>query len=487
MARSSYSGGTRRVSGKGSVGTRRVSSSQRRESLKSGSAKHIRAVRSNQDTTRRSSSKKTSGSTRNVSSRTTARRRVYPSRPASQIANNRRISEQENIQEKQTAAKQKKTKRNFSAIGRLSSRFVREGDIDYTLLFLIILIVAIGLIMMLSASAPSGSSDHGDPYYYFKRQLIFIVMGFAGMYVISKVNLERFLKHIPTAFIICVVLLILVLIPGIGVEVNGARRWLNIPLIQLQPSELMKPVIAMYIAYLIKIGLLDLKTLKSNLVCVGIIGIVALLLMLETHLSGTLVIVGIAACVMIAGGTPIKPIVFGGLILGALVFIYLQFDPTRMARITSFLDPFADAQGTGYQISQSIYAIGSGKLFGLGLGQSVQKYSNLPEPYNDFIFAIICEELGFVGAVVIILLFAALFIRVMRIAVSAPDIWSSLTCIGIGAQLGIQTFLNIGVAVSLIPNTGISLPFFSYGGTSILTLLLEMGILLNVSRRTVKE
>ncbi len=485
MARSSYSGGTRRVSGKGSVGTRRVSSAKRRESLKSGSAKHIRAVRGNNDITRRSSSKKTSGSTRSASSRTTARRRVYPSGSASVRSNNRITRERENTQEQQSSVKQKK--RNFSAIGNLRSRLVREGDIDYTLLFLIILIVAIGLIMMLSASAPSGSSDHGDPYYYFKRQLIFIVMGFAGMYIISKVNLERFLKHIPLAFVICVVLLILVLIPGIGVEVNGARRWLNIPLIQLQPSELMKPVIAMYIAFLIKTGFLDLKTLKSNIVCVGIIGVVALLLMLETHLSGTLVIVGIAACVMIAGGTPIKPIVFGGLIVGALVFIYLQFDPTRMARITSFMDPFADAQGTGYQISQSIYAIGSGKLFGLGLGQSVQKYSNLPEPYNDFIFAIICEELGFVGAVVIILLFAALFIRVMRIAVSAPDIWSSLTCIGIGAQLGIQTFLNIGVAVSLIPNTGISLPFFSYGGTSILTLLLEMGILLNVSRRTVKE
>ena len=385
------------------------------------------------------------------------------------------------------AAQAAKSASGESAFSRFTKKIVKAGDIDYTLLFLIILIVAIGLIVMLSASAPAGSSLHDDPYYFFKRQLIFIIIGFAGMFIISRLNLNNFLHWVPRAFIICVVLLILVLIPGIGVEANGARRWLNIPFVQLQPSELMKPVIAMYIAYLVKIGVLDLKKLRSNLVCLGIIGIVALLLMLETHLSGTIVIVGIAGCVMIAGGTPIKPVLITVAALGVLTFVYLQFDPTRMVRVTSLFDPFADAQTTGYQISQSLYAIGSGRLFGLGLGQSVQKYSNLPEPYNDFIFAIICEELGLFGATVIILLFAALFIRAMRIAITAPDVWSSLTCIGIASQLGIQTFLNMGVAVSLIPNTGISLPFFSYGGTSILTLLLEMGILLNVSRKTVKE
>ncbi len=374
-----------------------------------------------------------------------------------------------------------------SVVSTLRRKLLREGDMDYTMLFLIILIVAIGLIVMLSASAPAGSRLYNDSYYFFKRQLIFIVVGFAGMFIISGINLDSFLNLIPKAFIICVILLILVLIPGIGAEFNGARRWLNIPFIQLQPSELMKPVIAMYIAYLVKMKVIDLKTLRSNLFCLGIIGIVALLLMLETHLSGTIVIVGIACCVMIAGGTPVKPLIIGGIAIVALMFIYLQFDPTRMARITSLLDPFADSQTTGYQVSQSIYAIGSGRLFGLGLGQSVQKYSNLPEPYNDFIFSIICEELGFFGATVIILLFAALFLRAIRIAINAPDVWSTLTCIGIAAQLGIQTFLNMGVAVSIIPNTGISLPFFSYGGTSILTLLLEMGILLNVSRKTIKK
>ncbi len=369
----------------------------------------------------------------------------------------------------------------------IKSKLVRVGELDYTLLFLVILVVAIGLIVMLSASAPAGSRMQDDSYYYFKRQLLFIIMGFVGMVVVSRINLDSFLHLIPKGFFICVVLLILVLIPGIGVKSHGARRWLNIPLIQLQPSELMKPMIAMYIAYLVKTGVLNLKKLKGNLLAVAIIGIVAVLLMCETHLSGTIVIVGIAVCVMIAGGTPVKPLIVGAAAMLAIVWIYLQFDEVRMARVDALIDPFADAQGSGYQTAQSIYAIGSGRLFGLGLGQSVQKYSNLPEPYNDFIFSIVCEETGFFGGVIVILLFAALFLKAMKIAINAPDVWSSLTCIGIAAQLGIQALLNMGVAVSIIPNTGVSLPFFSYGGTSILTLLLEMGILLNISRKSVKR
>lgn len=395
----------------------------------------------------------------------------------------RRFNEQ--YRGKSAAAKEVKPERKPEKKKRIT--LFKKGDIDYTLMFLVFLIVAIGLIMMLSASAPAGKTLHNDSYYFFKRQLTFIVFGFVGMYAISRINLENFIPFVPKAFFVCVILLVLVLIPGIGVKVNGARRWLNIPFIQLQPSELMKPVIAMYIAYMVQYGMLDLKKLRDNIRCLIYVAIVSVLLMLETHLSGTLVIVGIAGCVMIASGTPIKPIIIGVVIVAAATFIYLQFDDVRMARIISFIDPFAYSQNEGYQVTQSIYAIGSGRLFGLGLGQSVQKYSYLPEPYNDFIFAVVCEELGFVGGVIIIVLFAALIVRAVRIAINAPDIWSCLTSIGIASQLGIQTFLNIGVATSLIPNTGVSLPFFSYGGTSILTLLLEMGILLNISRKSIKD
>lgn len=384
-------------------------------------------------------------------------------------------------------ASQTKTSTVTEQTRSFKEKFLKMGEMDYTLLFLVILIVVVGLIMLLSASAPSGKRIYDDSYYYFKRQLLFVVFGFVGMIIVSRINLKNIIPYVPKMFWICVALLVLVLIPGIGVEVNGSRRWLAIPFVQLQPSELMKPVIAMYIAYLVKNKVVDLKDMRGNLLCAAFVGLVALLLMLETHLSGTMVIVGIALCVMIAGGTPVKPILLGMAGVFILVFIYLQFDPIRMARVTSLFNPFADAQGTGYQISQSIYAIGSGRLFGLGLGESVQKYSNLPEPYNDFIFSIICEELGFFGTTIIILLFAALFLQAMRIALKAPDLWSSLTCIGIASQIGIQTVLNMGVAVSIIPNTGVSLPFFSYGGTSVLTLLLEMGILLNISRTAIKK
>ena len=363
-------------------------------------------------------------------------------------------------------------------------RTLKIGEMDYTLLFLIILFVVIGLIVLLSASAPSGKRIYDDSYYYFKKQLVFAVLGFVGMLIVSVIPLEKVIKHVPKAFIVCLILLVLVLIPGIGVESNGARRWLKF--IPIQPSELMKPVIAMYIAYLVKMKIVDLKTWRGNLICVAVVGIVAILLMLETHLSGTIVILGISICVMIAAGTPIRWTLCGGIGAGALMFVYLLFDKVRMARIISLFNPFADAQGAGYQISQSIYAIGSGKIFGLGLGESVQKYSNLPEPYNDFIFSIVCEEMGFIGATIIILLFVALFLQSMRIALKAPDIWSSLTCIGIASQIGIQTVFNMAVATCVLPNTGVSLPFFSYGGTSIMTLLLEMGVLLNVSRKSVK-
>ncbi len=415
-----------------------------------------------------------SGGTRRVTSQN--RRRTPINTSQSKTTYNSSPPERRTYEPIRLEAKKTKTKASVFQYGKM----------DLTLLFLIFLIVAVGLIVMLSASSPAGIRAD-DPYYFFRKQIYAIITGTFGMLAISRLNLDKWLKFIPIAFWICVVLLLLVLIPGIGVEVNGSRRWLPTPIVQLQPSELMKPMIAMYIAYMVKIGLIDLTKLGSNMVCVGIIGIVSALMMAETHLSGTIVIAGIAVCVMMVAGTPIKPMIIGAIVMGVAVLIYLQFDEVRMARLESLFDPFANAQDEGYQISQSLYAIGSGGLFGLGLGRGIQKYSNLPEPYNDFIFSVICEELGFVGAAIIVLLFVALLLKAVRIAMNAPDVWSTLTCVGIASQLGIQTIFNMGVAVSIIPNTGVSLPFFSYGGTSILTLLLEMGILLNISRKSVKD
>lgn len=367
-------------------------------------------------------------------------------------------------------------------------KIIRAGDIDYAFLFIVILLLAAGLVMLLSASAPAGNTIYGNSYYFFFKQLIFACIGLVGMIIISKINYNRYKKFVPKMMALCTILLVFVLIPGMGVKLNGSRRWLNTPIIQLQPSEFMKPVIAMYFANLIDTGQYNLKTFKSNIPFLGVLGIVLGLMLCETHLSGAIVIAGVGVSVMIAGGTPVKPVILGVIVLVPVMLgvVYLA-SPERWSRFTSFLDPFEDIRDDSYQVAQGLYAIGSGGIFGLGLGQSVQKYSYLPEPYNDFIFAIVCEELGLVGATVVILLFAALILRAVRIAMNAPDTYSSLVAIGIAAQLAIQTILNIAVATSTVPNTGVALPFFSYGGTAILTLLLEMGVLLNISRYSIKD
>ena len=353
---------------------------------------------------------------------------------------------------------------------------LRRGEIDYTFLFMVVLMLAVGLVMLLSASAPRAKTLYDNSYYFFFKQSICAVIGLVAMVVIAKIDYGSYKKYIPLAMFICIVALVLVLLPVTGVSHNGSRRWLNTPVVEIQPSEFMKPIIAMHFALLIESGRYDLKKLKGIAPFIGIMIIVLGLMLMETHLSGAIVIAGIGVVILIAGGFPVKPVIIGGIIIAIVgVFAIKNFSEVRWERITSFLDPFADARDTSYQVSQGLYAIGSGKLFGLGLG------------YNDFIFAIVCEELGLIGATLIMILFAALIFRAARIASNAPDLYSSLVATGITAHLAIQTILNIAVATSSVPNTGVSLPFFSYGGTAIITLLMEMGVLLNISRYSVKS
>lgn len=379
-------------------------------------------------------------------------------------------SERTGTREKDASGAKKKKK---------AARIV-AGEIDYTFLFIVILVLAAGLVVLLSASAPKASEMYeGDSYHFFTRQFGFACGGVVAMWIISRVNYKRYIRYIPLFTAVSIALLILVAIPGIGTERNGARRWL----FGMQPSEFVKPIVALLFAKMLSSEKYDVKTLRGVMPYVLILTAISVLMLAEPHLSGAIIIVGIGVVMLIAAGMPVKPIILSVIPAGTAVVLGCKlFSPVRWARITRFLDPFGDAQGSGYQITQSLYAIGSGKLFGLGLGQSVQKYGYLPEPYNDFIFAVVCEELGFVGAALVIALFAALIIRGMRIAMNAPDKYSTLLAAGIVAQVAIQTALNIAVVTSSIPNTGVSLPFFSYGGTSILTLLCEMGVLLNISR-----
>lgn len=358
------------------------------------------------------------------------------------------------------------------------------GQIDYTFLTIIIIIVCTGLIMLLSASAPAANRKFGNSYHFFLKQLMFACIGFAAMIFISRIDYRRYKKYTGKLMILCIVLLIMVFLPVIGVEHNGSRRWINLIVTEFQPSELMKVAIAMFFAAEIESKRHDMSNIKGLGFYLFWIGVTAVLLMLETHLSGTIIICGIAVVVMIVGGLNMKWVAGGGAVVVPLGFLYVMTDNVRRARLLNFTNPFADTKLTGYQVVQGLYAIGSGGLFGLGLGQSVQKYTYLPEPYNDFIFAIICEELGFVGAVFIIALFAVLIFRGIKIALNAPDVFGMLTVVGIMAQIGIQAMLNIAVVTSSIPNTGVTLPFFSSGGTALMVLLAEMGIVLNISKHS---
>ena len=363
----------------------------------------------------------------------------------------------------------------------------RLAEMDFTFLTLVIVIVCAGLVMVFSASSPRALRLAGDSFHFVKKQLLFALFGFIAMMVISRIDYKKYEKYVGIFMIVCMILLGLVLIPGVGIMHNGSRRWLPFPGAEIQPSEFMKPVMAMFIAKIIQQKTYNPETLKGTFKIAVWVGITLLLMLLETHVSGAIVIAGIAGFVMIAGGMKLR-YVFGALLVAVPAGLwYVLNDPVRSKRIAVALNPFLDKMGTGYQSVQGLYSIGSGGLFGQGLGQSIQKNSFLPEPYNDFIFAVICEELGLLGAILVIGLFCALIIRGIMIAIQAPDTFSSLTVVGIMAHISIQTLFNICVVTCLIPNTGITLPFFSYGGTALVVLMAEMGIVLNVSRHRHKK
>jgi len=358
----------------------------------------------------------------------------------------------------------------------------KKGHMDYTFLTIVIVIVCMGLVMLFSASAPAANKKFGNSYHFFLRQLGYACVGFLAMIFISRVDYRRYKKYTGKLMVGCVVLLIMVFLPVIGVEHNGSKRWINLIVTEFQPSELMKIAIAMFFAAEIEGRRYDPRKLQGLGFYLFWIGVTAGLLMLETHLSGTIIICGIALVVLVVGGMNMKHLGVGALVTIPVGTLYVMTDSVRRARLLNYRNPFADVKMTGYQVVQGLYAIGSGGLFGLGLGNSIQKYTFLPEPYNDFIFAIICAELGFIGAIFVMTLFVLLILRGIKIALNAPDVFGMLTVVGIMAQIAIQTVFNIAVVTSSIPNTGVTLPFFSYGGTALMVLLAEMGIVLNVSK-----
>ena len=360
------------------------------------------------------------------------------------------------------------------------------GKIDSVLLSLVLLLLAFGLVMVFSASFPSAFYDlqgetGGNAAWYFLRQLSFALLGIGIMLVCSRIPVRVYEKlAFPS---LAAAVLLLCLVPIVGVKVNGARRWISLGFTTFQPSEIAKlAVILSFSARMAALGGRMANFREGILPFALTLALLAGLLVLEPHFSATVIIFVLAALLLFAGGAPLGWFLGGGAAMSAGgLLAYFAFPYVR-ERLSAWRDPFSDLTGNGWQIVQSLYAIGSGGLSGLGLGRSRQKYLYLPEEHNDFIFAVICEELGFLGAMVLLCLFAMLIIRGYSIALRCTDRFAFLVAVGITSLLAVQTLLNMAVCTNLLPCTGIALPFFSYGGTALLIQLCEMGILLSISR-----
>ncbi len=361
-----------------------------------------------------------------------------------------------------------------------------HGPLDLPFLLLVLLLTGIGLVMLLSASFPSAYYINGDPLHYFVRQGVFAVAGIAIMLIISRFNYQRLRGAAKFLLYAAIILLVLVLIPGIGQTRNNATRWLGVgDLFTFQPSEIAKLAVVVYFSNSISRKKDKMADFRYGILPYALILIViSILMMMEPHLSGTVLIWGAGAVLMLVGGISWKYVGAAIAFAGAVAWAFIKgLVPYGQSRIAMWHDPWIDAQGDGYQLVQSLLSIGSGGLLGVGLGKSRQKFLYLPEEHNDFIFAIVCEELGLIGATIIMLLFAALILRGYWIALHARDRFGSLLAVGFTTLIALQTFLNIGVVTGLLPTTGISLPFFSYGGTALIIQLAEMGVILSVSRQ----
>lgn len=393
-----------------------------------------------------------------------------------------------------------------------------RGPIDLPFLMLTMLLLAIGLVMLLSASSYAALYDKaagykvvdgvvqlGDALYYFKHQLAYAVGGVVVMWLVSRLDYQRWRVWAIPILIVAVVLLLLVLTP-LGVNVNGATRWLRLLLVigpTYQPSEVAKlGVVLVFATGMSKRGgdmprvsphtprwranmkaflyWSDLGEIAPYLI---VLVLISGLMLAEPHMSGTILVLAAGAAILFAAGVRLGWFGIGGAAIAVVGFLMIAVVGYNSSRIQTWLDPWWDPSDKGYQIVQSLYAVASGGLTGLGFGQSRQKYLYLPEEQNDFIFAIICEELGFIGAALVIILFALLIVRGYWLAIHARDRFGSLLLVGITTLLAVQVFLNIAVVLNVLPATGISLPFFSYGGTALVIQLAEIGIILSVSRQ----
>lgn len=357
---------------------------------------------------------------------------------------------------------------------------------DFTLIFIVTLLVIFGIIMVFSSSYYYALAKNGDAYYFLKRDLIWALAGFAAMFIASLVSYKIYRKIAPVLFVISIILLLLVFSP-LGVEINYARRWIGVGTITIMPGEIAKICVIIFCSWFLSGKPERIKSFfKGVLPLLLVIVLYFGLIIKQPNLSTAVTVSAIIVIMMFAAGMKFLHL-FGLFFVGVSGITAMIIDePYRMKRLTSFLDPFADPMGSGYQVIQSLLALGSGGLFGVGLGRSIQKTLYLPEPQNDFIFAIIGEEIGFIGCVAVIVCFMLLIWRGIHIALNAPDLFGSLLAVGITGMIAVHVVINIAVATSSMPPTGIVLPFISWGGNSLLIFMGSMGILLNISKHSIK-
>ncbi|MEG6616428.1 stage V sporulation protein E [Peptococcaceae bacterium 1198_IL3148] len=360
---------------------------------------------------------------------------------------------------------------------------LKKRSPDFILFLTVIMLLSIGVVMVFSASQYVTIIRYDDSFYFFKRQMLWATLGVGAMIFMMNFDYFRVKRWIGPIVIFAFILLILVLVPGIGKEVNGSRRWINFGIISFAPAELVKLCLITFVAFGLTRKQALIHSFKQGLLpYLMVMGLAAGLILLQPDLGTAVVLCGTIMIMFLAAGAKMLHLFGLGGIGACLVALAIYFEPYRMRRFLAFMDPEADPQGTGYHILQSLYAIGSGGLFGMGLGQSKQKFLYLPENHTDFIFAIIGEELGFIGASLVILLFILFAWRGLKIALTSPDPFASLLATGITCGIVLQAIINMGVVTGSMPVTGVPLPFISFGGTSMLFTMAGVGILLNISK-----
>ena len=361
--------------------------------------------------------------------------------------------------------------------------YPRKKSPDVLLFAAVVLLLGIGVVMVYSASQVTAYEKFDDTFYYLKRQVLWALIGIAAMVFVMKIDYWKYKKWAVPFLIVAFILLIVVLLPGIGKNVKGAQRWLGVGSLNVQPSEVIKLSLVIFMAYGLAKSRSRIKQFTSGILpFLAVLGLACILILLQPDLGTAVSMAGTVYIMLFAAGARGKHLFYLAMAGIGAIGLAIFLEPYRMSRFLAFLDPWADPRGTGFHIIQSLYALGSGGLFGLGLGQSHQKFFYLPEQHTDFIFAVLGEELGFFGGACVISLFIVFIWRGFKVALSTPDPFASLLAVGVTSMIALQAIINIGVVTGSLPITGIPLPLISSGGSSLVFTLTGVGILLNISR-----